>query len=93
MTDEHIHKKGHNSYAVSCCFLLQIRPRGFKTFFMLNSAEHELCPADKYQITKHCNFFLAKKAEHDFFFLLFNMKMPTFVGIFIFINRENFMLS
>ena len=25
--------------------------------------------------------------------LLINMKMPTIVGIFIFINRENFMLS
>ena len=24
--------------------------------------------------------------------LLFNMKMPPIVGIFIFINRENFML-
>ena len=35
-------------------------PRGYKTFFMLNSAEHEICPADKYQITKQCNFFLVK---------------------------------
>ena len=25
--------------------------------------------------------------------LLINMKMPTFVGIFIFISKENFMLS
>ena len=22
-------------------------PRGYKTFFMLNSAEHEICPANK----------------------------------------------
>ena len=34
--------------------------RGYKTFFMLNSAEHEICPADKSQITNNCNFFLAK---------------------------------
>ena len=27
------------------------------------------------------------------FSLLINMKMPTIVGIFIFISRENFMLS
>ena len=44
--------------AYSVCSL--IRPRGYKTFFMLNSVEHEICLADKYQITKHCNFFLAK---------------------------------
>ena len=42
--------------------------RGYKTFFMLNSAEHEN-------------------------FSVINMKMPTIVGIFIFISREIFMLS
>ena len=36
------------------------RPRGYKTFFMLNSAEHEICPANKSQITDNCKFFLAK---------------------------------
>ena len=46
----------------------QIRPRGYKHFFMLNSAEMKIS-------------------------LLINMKMPTKVGIFIFINRETFMLS
>ena len=45
-----------------------IQPRGYKTFFMLNSAEHEIVYAK-------------------------NMKMPTIVGIFIFISRENSMLS
>ena len=29
------------------------RPRNYKTFFMLNSAEHELCPANASQITNH----------------------------------------
>ena len=34
--------------------------RGYKTFFMLNSAEQEISPANKSQITNNCNFFLAK---------------------------------
>ena len=35
-------------------------PRGYKTFFILNSAEHEICPANEIQITNICKFFLAK---------------------------------
>ena len=34
--------------------------QGYKTFFMLNSAEHEICPAKKLQNTDICSFFLAK---------------------------------
>ena len=34
--------------------------RGYKTFFMLNSAEHEICPANKSQMTQNCKNFLAK---------------------------------
>ena len=34
--------------------------RGYKTFFMLNSAEHEIVHANKSQITNNCKFFLAK---------------------------------
>ena len=34
-------------------------PRGYKTFFMLNSAEHEIFSANKSQITNNCKFFLA----------------------------------
>ena len=47
-------------------------PKIIKTFFMLNSAEHENFSANKYE-----------------------MKMPTkeTVGIFLFISRENIMLS
>ena len=37
-----------------------IKPRGHKTFFMLNSAEHEICPAYKSHITNNCKFYLAK---------------------------------
>ena len=31
-----------------------------KLFFMLNSAEHEICPHNKSQITNNSKFFLAK---------------------------------
>ena len=34
--------------------------RGYKHFFMLNSAEHEICHANKSQNTNSCKFFLAK---------------------------------
>ena len=33
---------------------IEIRPRGYKTFSMLNSAEHEICPAHK---CKNANIF------------------------------------
>ena len=34
---------------------------------MLNSAEHEICLANKSQITNNCKFFLANIAEHENF--------------------------
>ena len=34
-------------------------PRGYKTVFMFNSAEHEICPADKSQITNTSKVFVA----------------------------------
>ena len=52
---------------------------------MLNSAEHELFPTI-------ANSFLLKKLSMKCSVSI-NMKMPTIVGIFIFICRENFMLS
>ena len=51
-------------------------PRGYKTFFMLNSVEHEIFSANKYE-----------NANNSWHFL------PTIVGIFTFISRENLMLS
>ena len=41
--------------------------QGYKTFFMLNSAKHEICPANKFQITDNCKFFLLNIAEHENF--------------------------
>ena len=68
-------------------------PRGYKTCFMLNSAEHKICLANKSQTTNNYKFFLAKHSWAWKVSLLINMKMPTIVGIFTFISRENFMLS
>ena len=59
-------------------------PRGYKTFFMLNSAEHENFSANKYENANNSCMKIS---------LLINMKMPTIVGIFLFISREIFMLS
>ena len=38
----------------------EFRLRGYKTFFMLNSAEHEIGPANKSKINNNLKFFLAK---------------------------------
>ena len=43
-----------------CLPMSESRPRGYKTFFMLKSAEHEICPANKSKISNKCKFFLAK---------------------------------
>ena len=42
-------------------------PQGYKTFFMLNSAEHEICPSNTSQITNISIFFLLNIAEHEHF--------------------------
>ena len=38
-------------------------PRGYKTFFMLNTIEHEIFHANKSQITNNAKFFLAKHSR------------------------------
>ena len=61
---------------------------------MLNSAEHEICPANKNQITNNCKLFLLNTAEHEHFSAnkyeyannLISMKMPTVFSIFILIS-------
>ena len=63
------------------------QPRGYKTFFMLNSDEHEMFPANKSQITHNCELFLAKQLSMKISVLI-NMKMPTIVGIFILIAEK-----
>ena len=39
----------HSQIVMTCMTKSETRPRGYKTFFMLNSAEHELFTATKYE--------------------------------------------
>ena len=38
-------------------YFVHIRPRGYKTFFLLNSVEHEILNAHKYRNIKKFGFF------------------------------------
>ena len=64
----------------------------YKTFFMLNSAEHEILKFN-YTNIKKCSIFQAQKSLECYFFLLINVKMPPIVGILTFMSGKNFMLS
>ena len=70
-----------------CCSIpSEIGPRGNKTFFMLNSTEHEnFFMLINLKLLTMPNSFFLNIAEHENF--------SAIVGIFIFIGRENFMLS
>ena len=57
-------------------------PRGYKTFFMLNSAEHEIFSANKYEN-------LAEKFSCS---AMFSKKKFAIVSNLRFISRKNFML-
>ena len=57
---------------------------------MLNSAEHEICPANKHiKLQTTANSFLQNISEHE----IFSAYKYENVGFFIFISRENVMLS
>ena len=60
---------------------------------MLISVEHEILNAHMYKNIKEFGCFLGSDKPDMLFFLLINVKMPTTVGIFIFMSRKNFMLS
>ena len=75
-----------------CVVAANYWPRGYNTFFVLNSTEHEISTAHKLkyrQITK----FLALNISDVVFIMLINVKMSTFFGILtIFMSRINFVL-
>ena len=71
----------------------KIRPRGYKTFSMLHSVEHEILNAHKYKDVKKFGIFGGSDKPRMLFFPLINVKMPTIVGILTFMSRKNFMLS
>ena len=78
-------------YLLCNVFLVQ---RLWNLFFILNSDEHVICPANKYQNTNNFNIFFFCWIELSFkFILLINIKMPTAVYILIFISKINFMLN
>ena len=61
---------------------------------MLNSAANEICSAYKKKLNTSNLHFSSCAAELSMkFFLLINIKMPTTVGILIFISRKNIMLN
>ena len=70
------------------------RPRGFKTFSMLNSAEHKIlnAPNCKKKI-QEIQLFSGSDNPRMLFFQLINIKMPTTVGILTLMCRKNCMIS
>ena len=68
-------------------------PRGYKTFFVLNSIEHEILNAHKYRNIKKFGLFKAQLSLECYFFPLIHVKMPTVVGILTFMSGEKFMLN
>ena len=52
------------------------RPRGYKTFFMLDSAEHEILNAHKYHFIKKFRIFQAQMSL-ECYFLLINVKLAV----------------
>ena len=71
-------------------FNSQTRPRGYKTFFMLNSIEREILNVHTVKYTYR--LFLGSDKPRLLFFSLINVKMPTIVGILTFMSKKNFML-
>ena len=68
-------------------------PRVYKTFFVLNSVEDVILNAQKYKDIKKLSFTLGSDKPRMLFFPLITIKIPTVVGILIFMSRKNFMLN
>ena len=67
-------------------------PRGYKIFFMLNSAEHEIFSANKYENANKLAFsyLLAEKITRS---AMLSKKEFAIISNLRFISRTNFMLS
>ena len=68
-------------------------PQGYKTFFMLNSAEHEISTAHKKLKYQQMKKFLALSLSYVAFIMLMNVKMPTTVGILTFMSMIMLVLN
>ena len=62
-------------------------------FSMLNLAEHDILDSHKYKNIKKFSFLLGSDEPRMLFFLLINVKIPTVVGILIFISWKSFIPS
>ena len=71
-------------------YILTNQALRLQNFFMLNSAEHEIFPANKSQITEIANSFLPNIAEHETFSAN-KYENANYFDIFIFISSENLM--
>ena len=80
-----------NIFLITCSYL-EAKPRGYKTFSVLNSTEHESSTAHNYLKYRHMKKFLALSLRCCIIMLI-NVKMPTTVGILTFMSRINFVLS
>ena len=69
------------------------RLRGYKTFSMLNSAEHEILNAPKCKKNQEIQLFSGSDNPRMLFFQPINITMPTTIGILIVMCRKNCMLS
>ena len=68
-----------------------VQARGYKTFFMLISAEHKIFSANKYENALLAfSYLLAEKISC---LAIFSKKEFAFVSYLRFIRRTNFMLS
>ena len=59
---------------------------------MLNSTEHEISTAQNLRC-QQIKKYLALSLSDVVFIMLINVKMPTIVGILVFMSRINFVLS
>ena len=55
-------------------------PRGYESFFMLNSTEHKISTAHKKLQYRQMKTFLALSLSDVIFIMLIHVKMPTIVG-------------
>ena len=69
------------------------KPRGYKTFFMLNWVEHEILNAHKYKKYQEVRPFLGADNPRMLFFPLIQVKMPTIVGILTYMSGKIFKLN
>ena len=72
---------------------LKSGPEVIKLFSCSTPLSMKILNAHKYKYIKKFSFFSDSDKPRMLFFLLINVKMPTIVGILIFMRRKHFVLS